>query len=288
MNPHSLSLAENFIATHVAAAARELEQQQAEHTAAFLMAISRDRAREVLMQMLPAYSARLLDLIPLDIAGEMLKAGNSDQLAAILRLAPRDRRSRLLMHIPDRLAVRCRIKIGYATDSVGAWMETDILLLPDSVSVDEALRRLATADNIGDAARLPLVNENRNLVGVVDIKDLLRSRRRLPIEKFKRPPDGLVLQARTSLRSAMGHAGWQTSDCLIVLNQQRQPEGMLRHAALRAGLGIAAGETAADGNASSLRDFIDVYQHSLGAIFGLFSGHQRQLPPTAASLESGQ
>lgn len=280
MNPYNLPLAERFVATQVAAAARELELQRAERSAAFLLAISREQAAAVLMQMLPAYAARLLAQVPLDIAGELLRAGNSNQVAAILRLAPRERRGRLLGHLPEQTALRCRIKIAHAADTVGAWMEADNLLLPASVSVGDALKRIAAADNIGDGSRIPLVDEGRKLVGVVDIGELLRARRGQPIEQLMRPPDGLTVQTRTSLRSAFAHEGWNRTDSLAVLNQQGQPVGILRHATLRRALRGAGDEAALAGDTSPLGVFVAAYQHALGAIAGLF------VEPAAATPES--
>jgi Mg/Co/Ni transporter MgtE len=274
MDPSKLALAQSFIESHVETAARELEMLNPAAVSALMLQLPLAQSRALVVEMLPAYAARLLALMPAAAAGEILETVSSNQLTTVLRLVAEPKRLELLQQLPERVAARCRRLLKHSEDSVGAWMSTDIVLLPASITVADALQRISEAGDLGDGDAMPLVNDDQKLIGLVSIRNLLRARSETPLSLLQRDVRPLALSAKMSLKAAEEIEAWQAYDTLIVLNQQDQPEGLLRHVTLRRGLSTYRHETV-PASGAMLGDLGQAYLGSIAALFNLVVGEQQ-------------
>ncbi|MDX2464773.1 MAG: CBS domain-containing protein [Porticoccus sp.] len=235
MNPRELDVVLAFVQQHPEAAARELELQAQETTAELIEALPLHQGRQLVTHMLPPYAARLCAYLSLDTAAGLLSEFNANQAAAILRGMPKSNRDDLLKVLPEKTTILCRLLLSYSDDSVGAWMSADIVMLPSNCSVAEALQRFTSTNSsiIGDG--LPVVDNDRNLTGLVCLRDLLRAKGESSISHLRQDAPS-TLSSRTSLAAAAHHDGWQQHDILPVLNRNKQLVGLLRHVDLRRSL----------------------------------------------------
>ncbi|WP_250657032.1 magnesium transporter MgtE N-terminal domain-containing protein [Alkalimarinus coralli] len=271
MAVRDLNIAKTFIRTHVDAAARELEGLPVEAARELLEALPATQAHRILMHMLPPYAARLCAQLPIKLAASLLAGGDANHVVAILRCMPSAKRKTLLKVMPDKIAALCLLLLSYSKDTVGAWMTADIVMLPRSITVASALRRLADSHGLSDSDSIPLVDGDTHLVGLVSVRTLLNAKDDSCIDQLideTRP----ALSSRASLRSVLDHAGWQRYDTLVVLNRYKQLIGILRHVDLRRGLEQPTADIHPDPVADVVSDSAQVYVSVLAGILNLFSG----------------
>lgn len=271
MASHELSVAKTFIQTHVNAAARELEGQTAAAARQLLEALPATQAHRILMHMLPPYAARLCCQLPIKLAASLLADGDANHIVAILRCMPSGKRKTLLKVMPDKIAALCLLLLSYSEDTVGARMTADIIMLPKSISVGSALKRLASDHGVSDSDAIPLVDDQVQLVGLVSVRTLLSAHDDLIIETLidsTRP----ALSSRASLVSVADHEGWQRYDTLVVLNRHKQLIGLLRHVDLRRGLEQTVANARPIPTADIVSDVSQVYLSALTGVLNLFGG----------------
>ena len=273
MNPRELDVALSFIQQYPQAAARELELQTQETTVELLQTLPLRQGRQLITHMLPSYAARLCTQLSLDVAAGLLAEFNANQAAAILRGIPKPKRDDLLTVLPEKTAMLCRLLLSYSEDSVGAWMNADIVMLPPNCSVAEALQRYMDGSGsiIGDA--LPVVDSSNFLVGLVKLKDLLRAKAESSISHLRQPAP-VTLSSRNSLAAAARNEGWRQQDILPVLNRNKQLVGLLHHVDLRHNLANFGKLARTAPQHDLLGNIGEAYISSLAALLGLIDKQQ--------------
>ena len=270
MNPNKLELALTFIKSHPDAAARELEMQSPEAVAELLDALPLKQCQQLIEHLLPPYSGRIFSQLPLELATELLLDVNSSRVSSILRCVTKQKRHQLLKALPEKTSTLCRLLLSYSEERVGAWMLVDIAILPANCSAGEATKRITVAENFVDYSAIPVADENLHIVGLADLKDLLRAKEGTKVAQLMREAP-LSLFSQSSLAAAEHHEAWQHFDTLVVLNHKRQLVGLLRHVDLRRGLERFDTVAAAPRN-ELLGGIGEVYVTALGAMLDLLSG----------------
>jgi hypothetical protein len=208
--------------------------------------------------------------MPPESSALILQDCYANQIASMLRQCPEVGRERLLQGLSGRVAGRSRRLLKYSGDTVGAWMIVDILVLPADIDVSGALERVAGDTYICDANNLPVVGQERKLIGSVALAELLRATPNTSVGTLTRSLDVSGLSANLSLSGAERHPGWHYSDSLLVVNQQEEVEGALRFSTLRRALGIL--QEPDPGTTSIMSDYLQTYQLTLSSLFNLVSG----------------
>lgn len=284
MNPHELDLVLTFIQSHPDAAARELELQRPETATELILALPKKQAHRVLMHMLPSCAARLCNQIPVDRAAELLVDGNVNQVAAILRCLQKPRCNKVLKGLPEKTATLCRLVLSYSEDTIGAWMVADIVMLPADCTAADALKRLALSNSSADSNKVPVIDKQQYVIGLVDVRDLLRAKAETVVTALVRETPS-VLSSRTSVTAAARDKAWHHHDTLLVLNRNRQLIGLLRHVDLRRSLARFSEVSGATSQNDFLGSIGEGYVGSLSAMLGLF--HVQQ-PASMTSISLGE
>lgn len=233
MNPNDLVL--TFIQQHPEAAARELELQPQDIAAELVAQLPLKQGRQLVGHMLPPYVARLATHWSLDTVAGLLSDFSANKLSSILRCIANPQRDELVKVLPEKTAAICRLLMSYSEDTVGAWMRADMLMLPLSCRVDEAVARFSSANDSDVGGMLLVVDERQHLVGIISLQTLMQSKGDASISHLIKPAPP-VLHARTSLVAADKNEGWHSYDTLAVLNRNQQLVGVLRHVDLRRNL----------------------------------------------------
>lgn len=137
------------------------------------------------------HQAAIFAYFPLELQLEMVEGGGREQLAHLIEEMSSDDRADLLRRLPApvrdsllRLVDEADRKdiaklIQYPEDSAGALMTTDYAWLPANISVEEALDRLRLqAPDKETIYYVYIVDEQRRLLGVVSLRDLILASRR--------------------------------------------------------------------------------------------------------------
>lgn len=223
----SLTLA--FLRAHPPQAARVLETLPAADAAALFTRVPARLGAIVLKDMLPAAAARSIAELDDDRAMELLGALGVQPAVVLLRHIAEPRRTRLISGLPAITALASRALLGYAEDSVGAWIDPDVIALGEAVSAHDALERVRSTHAFAET--IFVVEGDRKLVGEVALAGLLRAASDTPLGAMA-TKIGAVIAAHAPLAGALQHPGWKTRGSLPVVQQGSKLVGVLTQATL--------------------------------------------------------
>ena len=224
-------VANAFLSTHPAAAARLLESMDADQASAVIQCVPAETAARVLGLMLPTSSADCAERLEAQAVAELLEHLPSLSGAILLRHFSRDARDAVFERVSPARMAALKLLLRYPLRAVGAWMEPRVLTLPDDCSVREAKARLERA-NIG-SPRIYVLDRDRRLRGAVRASVLLRSFGRNSIGTILEPSDSIW--ARESIASAQERDIWEKESEAPVINRQNEFVGAVAYADLRRG-----------------------------------------------------
>lgn len=235
MSAERSELALAFIQTHPKAAAQVLERQDLVQVADYLKDLPNRSGRLILQRMLPQYSARIIESLPLEKSIALLSNLNTSLLAAILRYSNPVRRLDLLKALPLKIRSSAQLLLHYPDDAVGAWMQPQVPTVPDDITASDAIARIKAEDSTDLAEPVLVVNRNRQILGLLRLSQLIAAREDMLVTHLtQRSPASI--RGRTTLYTARNHDGWEHHDFLVVVNQNKQLLGILTHQALRQGI----------------------------------------------------
>ncbi|MDH4060287.1 MAG: CBS domain-containing protein [Aquincola sp.] len=223
----SLSLA--FMRTHPTQAAGVLEGLPPAEAAALFERVPARLGGTVLAAMLPRRAARCVEPLGDERLLELLTAMGTQPMVALLRHLPPAHRQRLANGLPTTAALATSLLLGYTEETVGAWADPDVVLLPADTRVVDALARMREAPAVH-----PLVfvaGADRRLVGLVPLTSLLQAPGGGTLASLMQRP-AAVLAAYAPLAAAPDHPGWALSSTLPVVEHGDRLVGVMTRDAL--------------------------------------------------------
>ena len=161
-----------------------------------------ERDRAIVYRVLPK-SVALVVFESLDPAlqGELLEELNSEEISAIFAKLDPDDRVGLLDELPagvaNRLLTGLSAKergltsevLGYAQGSIGRRMSPEYISVKSTDSVSQALTKVKSKLQSAETIyTLPVVDSSKQLVGVVSLRDLMRTASRVKVSKIMSEP----------------------------------------------------------------------------------------------------
>jgi magnesium transporter len=219
------ALTKGYLTLHPAAAARTLARLDVRDLKAIFQAMPRPLAASVLEHMTPGSIARCLGHLQTRVAAEILVRIPSLTAVTALRLMNADQVKVLFSAMPRAAAARLRLRLRYPETLIGSYVDAEALTLSVDQRVGDALRLVR---RLGQRAghTLCVLDDQRHLVGVVDLCDLLGERDRSKIQRVLHPAP-VVLNARAALQTVTNHPAWLTHDSLPVVNREGLFQGVL-------------------------------------------------------------
>jgi len=266
----SLTLA--FLNAHPGRAARVLERLPGPEAAALFARLPARAGGPVLAAMLPPTAARLLDHLDDAAALALLTVLGAQSAVGVLRHLAEPRRSRLIAGLPTATAVASRLLLGYLEDSVGGWVDPDVIAVAPECAAGEALARVRRGGE-AEVEQVYVVDAEQRLLGVVELPRLVRGVETAAVVSLMHAPLGM-LSASAPLTSAAAHAGWEQAAVLPVLERNERLLGVLRRPALRRALALNAGGSLAANEATVVgflaRGYWDAVSGLAEASLGVF------------------
>ncbi len=225
---HTLSL--EFMRGHPYQAAQVLESLTNEDAAELFNHAPARVAAVVLSNMLPYRAANCLALLTDERALELLAPMGTQPTVTVLRYVPESRRRLLIAGLPTAISVASSMLLGYAEDTVGAWVDPDVVMLSADTHVEHALDRMRK----GDSDEYPLmfvVDSERHLVGLVNIGVLLKASAGTLLGTIMQRPSH-ILMAHAPLAATPAHPGWEGCSMLPVVERNGRLVGMMTRDAL--------------------------------------------------------
>jgi magnesium transporter len=220
-----------FTEAHPAEVARVLELLSIADAAEVMGALPSDRLAQLLPWLAPPLAASSLDLVEADRAAAALSATRHDVAATIIRAMAPEPRLKVIESLSPAARKATKGLLRYSPDTAGALMDPQALALTETVSAGDALDRLRRGAKHA-LHYVYMVSEDQKLVGVVNLPELMAAR-----------PDQLLgliavrpvqsVSARASWQAIVAHPAWKQFHALPVVESGGRFVGVLRYASIR-------------------------------------------------------
>ncbi len=142
----------------------------------YLLADFPDAAGEVLTEMRSAQRLNLLEQLPAESAAALLARLPVDDAIFVLDALPTALEERLVETAGLRELAEFRSQRAYPDSSAGRLMESDLLALPEAITVQNAIAAIQGRREVEMIFYLYIVDRGRKLVGVTSLRRLLLSK----------------------------------------------------------------------------------------------------------------
>lgn len=184
MKPHE-SLLRTFLELHPEDAARAFESLQFTDALSLFKKLPAGVAVTLLEKLSPTVAAALLEKSAAARVGELLTTVSPRDASLIVQQLDDEKRAEILAGLPLRIARELQELAAYPEDSAGAMMEPRVASLPADATAQQAIASIRKTPR--EALHyLYVTNREGELVGVLNMRDLLLASPRDAIEKFVR------------------------------------------------------------------------------------------------------
>jgi len=129
--------------------------------------------------------------------GDIVERLDSDDAVDLLASLPEGQARAILDQVPQELSVEMAQLLRYPADTAGGIMQTEHVEVPEGTSVTEAIEMIRKhVEDVPDIHNVFVVDQGRNLVGVLPLRKLILARSDDPVEKVMDPQ---VISARVDL-----------------------------------------------------------------------------------------
>jgi magnesium transporter len=241
-----------FLRTNPSSAAGVLEQQKPSQIIDFLQELSIEDASIILDHFLPSYAARIFTKLEISFAANIISRMEINKIASILKYMHSRARQDILKMLPLKVRRKCKLLLIYNNHSAGAWMITNIVVLPIGINAEAAVKILKTLENQYHLNYLYVVDQKNHLSGKVEIAALLQLQDHILIENILKQVK-YVIHSYDHLEKVEKNFGWNSEDILPVLNAENELVGAIRHSDVRRWSGkVVAADKMLDQNDENL------------------------------------
>lgn len=243
----ALSLA--FMQGHPSNAARVLEALPIAEAAALFDRAPARIGGGVMAAMLPRQASACLAALSDARAQALLATMNMQAMVSLLRYIPEARRETLIGGLPTASALASALLLGYDEDTLGAWADPSVIMLPPETRAADALARVRQTEVAHPAVFV--TDASRRLSGQVGLATVLRAPEGATLATLMHSP-AAVLRANAPLASASSHPGWTHASALPVVEPGERLLGVMTRDALTRALRRDQAEPGAAAAVSSL------------------------------------
>ena len=223
----SNKLTVSFLNSHAGDAARVLEHMPEKTVSEFLGEIPPELAAMVVIRLMMPFAVRCM--LNLDTADAALVIDHMKTPGAVRLLKAMDESDaqRLLTHLSRDHYSRIQRLMVYPPDSAGRVMDPACFLLPDSIQVSDAKRRIEqSADMVG--CEIYAVDDDFRLAGVVELNTLMSKKPRTLIRDVMKG-HSQVIPVRAGIKTLPAYKAWKTFKTLPVVESDNTVAGVLRY-----------------------------------------------------------
>jgi Mg/Co/Ni transporter MgtE len=226
--PDALTFA--FMRAHPEDVARLLEIRAPAEVVALMQDLPARVTAPVLQYMHPSLAAAVLHGIDRNRAAVLIALLETSVAARVLRQVSEERRIALLAALRTSKGVALRLILAVPDNSIGAWVDADVLTLTGEVTAAVARERAASAS--GATERIVLLDEQMRPTAWIPLHELLRAQPATPVSKLAVPIPALLMAA-TPVAAGLLHPAWRSSSVLPVTTRFGTFIGLLRHERLQ-------------------------------------------------------
>jgi magnesium transporter len=168
--------------------AAELGRLEPTERAVVFRLLAKDRALAVFEALDPVHQQELLDALADGSVNELFLGLDADDRARLLDEMPAKVAKRLLAGLPEDARTNTNILLGYPEESAGRMMSPRYVSLRATMTAADAISKLRRARlRPREVLVLPVTDDQRELVGVVDLPDVVTADPSTRIDDLLRP-----------------------------------------------------------------------------------------------------
>lgn len=228
-------LTREFLLQYPVDAARALERVSADHVAALFAELPVQRGTSVMASMLPESAAACLGEMLAVSAAKLLTELPIASAARVYRLLDTAKQDELSAILSGKTRMLIHRYLAHSPQSAGALLDPAVDMLPDNITVAEAMHRIERRDD-AVGAEIYIIDDSHHLVGMIELGKLLVSNhpaRLRDIMNHKTQP----LSVHASGETLLAHPGWAKRRRLPVVERDNTLLGVLNYSDLMDSMG---------------------------------------------------
>jgi len=197
-----------FLVSYPKDAARVLEQVPDDHVVALFNELPLPIGMPVFASMLPEKAAACYLKLSDSFAAKLVSTLPVISLARLYRLLQPEKQQGLLVSLSNKSRSELQRYLAYPTTSAGALLNPVVDILPESITVSDAIRRIEQAEHIV-ACDIYIVNDAHQLLGVIELGKLFIVNHDVILRDImKRKTQSIPAHVIAS--TLLSHPGWKT------------------------------------------------------------------------------
>ena len=263
------AVSQKFLLNYPIEAARSLEQVATEDIAALFSELSFETSAPVLAAMLSEKAASCLELMKASYTAKLLAEMPLSTAARLYRILNTEDQEAVLVLFSDKMKKRLQRYIEYPPFSVGAMLDPWVDVLPETITVGEAIRRIKQIKH-PVKCELYIIDDAYKLVGIIELGRLLTSGHHAILRDImSRKSQPVSVNALTE--SLLTHPGWKTRQRLPVVERDKTLLGALEYQSVQETIGSSRIDKPQD-SMENLLSLASLYWISMaGLLSSLFS-----------------
>ena len=223
-------LVADFIDKHPVDCARVLEQLMINTTCSLFRSLRPEHAAGIMECMVTSYGSECLHAHDAQTAAAIIKRMKTPQASRLLRSIGFQKAKNILDILPLYLRSNIQSALQYPDLTVGRVMDSNPVSLPESLSIDDAVKRVKKLQG-RNIYEIFVVDNDHKLKGVILVADLLSAAKSSSLQTII-TSDVPYLSTRATLGSAAVNKAWQTFSTLPVVGKEHILSGVLKSSTL--------------------------------------------------------
>ena len=232
-------LSREFLTSYPKEAARVLEQVPDEHVTALFNELPLQIAAPVLASMMPQKAVACFLMFSDAFAEKMVNVLPVISLARIYRLLSSAKQLELLAFLSEKYRSGLRRYLAYSPTSAGALLNPVVDLLPENITVADAIRRIEQTEHTV-SCDIYIVNETHKLIGVIELGKLFITDHHIRLRDIMKRKTSSI-PAHVTASTLLLHPGWKTQRRLPMVERDGTLIGVLDYSYLQEMVGDDAG-----------------------------------------------
>jgi len=207
-----------FVKTYPSDAARVLEQCDEQAIGNLVSELSPNLAAAMLSEMDVTIASRCLELLDTAGSSRIISAMAFDSTDPVMRRIDAKKRAAILASMPPELKAAYETRLRYPPSSAGGLMDPFAPVLPEDITVKEALRRLRRLPE-GLIYHVFVLTRDKRLIGFVTLRQLTTANPQDPIQTVTQRVAGSLLP-EVDRAIILTHPAWRVHPVLPVATQE--------------------------------------------------------------------
>ena len=214
-----------FLLQYPVEAARVLEHVSVENVAALFIELTPGMSVPVLVAMLPNFAAACLEKMAPSLATTFLSELPVAHAAYIFRFLSPSTQQELSTQLSDKVRSRILRFLEYVPLSAGDLMQTTFTMLPEDLTVADAIHRIERMRH-SVACEIYITDNRHHFTGVLELGKLMVSNHHARLRDMitKKTPS---ISAHATVDNLLSHPGWEAHKSLPVVERDNTLVGIL-------------------------------------------------------------